>query len=80
MSYPSDVICQLAPHARHMLEIPEDHYMRLIVGFGYPEIPYVRGVQKDRPGKSIGIHRDNFKHGLSDRHFGILQSMVLSSH
>ena len=54
MSYPSDVICQLAPNARRMLEIPEDHYMRLIVGFGYPEIPYVRGVQKDRPGK---IHR-----------------------
>lgn len=54
MSYPADVICQLAPHARRMLEIPEDHYMRLIVGFGYPEIPYARGVQKDRPGK---IHR-----------------------
>ena len=54
MSYPSDVICQLAPNARRMLEIPEDHYMRLIVGFGYPEIPYVRDVQKDRSGK---IHR-----------------------
>ena len=26
MSYPSDVICQLAPNARRMLEIPEDHY------------------------------------------------------
>ena len=52
--YLSDVICQPAPNARRMLEIPEDHYMRLIVGFGYPEIPYVRGVQKNRPGK---IHR-----------------------
>ena len=61
MSYPSDVICQLAPHARRMLEIPEDHYMRLIVGFGYPEIPYARGVQKTALEKSIGIHRDNFK-------------------
>lgn len=28
--------------------------MKLIVGFGYPEIPYTRGVQKDRKAK---IHR-----------------------
>lgn len=37
-----------------MLGIPEDHYMGLIIGFGYPEIPYARGVQKDRSAK---IHR-----------------------
>lgn len=54
MSYPSDVLTQLAPEARRMFGIPADHYMRLIVGFGYPEIPYARGVQKERPGK---IHR-----------------------
>ena len=36
--------------------------------------------RKTAPEKSIGIHRDNFKHRLSDRHFSILQSMVLSSH
>jgi hypothetical protein len=28
--------------------------MGLIIGFGYPEIPYARGVQKDRSAK---IHR-----------------------
>ena len=54
MSYPAEVIEQLAPVARDMLGIPTDHYMRLIVGFGYPEIPYARGVQKERHGK---IHR-----------------------
>ena len=46
MSYPSDVLRELAPEAREMLGIPESHYMKLIVGFGYPEIPYARGTQK----------------------------------
>lgn len=36
----------VAPEAREMPGIPESHYMKLIVGFGYPEIPYARGVQK----------------------------------
>ena len=48
MSYPSDVLTELAPEARTMLGIPDDHYMKLLVGFGYPEIPYARGVQKGR--------------------------------
>lgn len=48
MSYPSDVVCELTPEARDMLGIPADHYMKLLVGFGYPEVPYARGVQKDR--------------------------------
>lgn len=61
MSYPSDVICELAPEARKLLGIPEDHYMKLIVGFGYPEIPYARGVQKDRSAK---IHRYTKEHPL----------------
>jgi hypothetical protein len=54
MSYPAEVLNELAPQAREMLNIPKDHYTGLIVGFGYPEIPYARGVQKERPGK---IHR-----------------------
>lgn len=54
MSYPADVLRELAPAAREMLNIPSNHYMNLIVGFGYPEIRYARGVQKDRKGK---IHR-----------------------
>ena len=39
---------------RELLGIPRDHYTGLIVGFGYPEIEYARGVQKDRSRK---IHR-----------------------
>lgn len=54
MSYPADVLQELAPEAREMLGIPADHYMNLIVGFGYPETPYARGVQKERNSK---IHR-----------------------
>ena len=53
MSYAASVL-QDVPQARAMLGIPEDHYMNLIVGFGYPEIPYARGVKKDRFSK---IHR-----------------------
>jgi hypothetical protein len=48
------VLNELSPEAREMLDIPKDHYTKLIVGFGYPEIPYVRGVQKERKNK---IHR-----------------------
>jgi hypothetical protein len=54
MSYPAEVLNELAPEARAMLNIPSDHYTKLIVGFGYPEIPYARGVQKERAAK---IHR-----------------------
>ena len=34
------------PRIRAMLEIPEDHYVGMMIGFGYPEISYQRGVQK----------------------------------
>jgi ferredoxin/nitroreductase len=53
MSYSASVISYVAG-ARRMLGIPDDHYMGLIIGFGYPEIVYARGVQKDRASK---IHR-----------------------
>ena len=53
MSYSASVINDV-PGARKMLGIPDDHYMGLIVGFGYPKIKYARGVQKDRSNK---IHR-----------------------
>ena len=51
MSYSSDVLQELSPKAKEMLGIPSDHYIKLIVGFGYPEIEYARGVQKDRGSK-----------------------------
>ncbi|MBQ9159431.1 MAG: nitroreductase family protein [Erysipelotrichaceae bacterium] len=58
MSYSAEVLNELAPKARKMLNIPLDHYTGLIVGFGYPEIRYARGVQKDRGRK---IHRYSAK-------------------
>ncbi len=54
MSYPAEVLNELAPEARALLNIPKDHYTGLIVGFGYPEIHYARGVQKSRKRK---VHR-----------------------
>lgn len=46
------------PRIRAMLEIPEDHYTGMFIGFGYPEISYKRGVQKTvDPGR---IHRPAF--------------------
>lgn len=54
MSYSAEVLNELAPEARQMLGIPKDHYTGIIIGFGYPEIPYARGVQKERKRK---IHR-----------------------
>jgi len=48
------VLNELVPEARKMLNIPTDHYTGLIVGFGYPDIAYARGTQKDRKTK---IHR-----------------------
>lgn len=48
MSYAPTVLNELAPKAKKMTGIPDDHVMPLIVGFGYPEIKYARGVCKDR--------------------------------
>ena len=46
------------PRIMAMLEIPEDHYTGMFMGFGYPEISYKRGVQKTvDPGR---IHRPAF--------------------
>lgn len=54
MSYPAEVLEELCPEAKRLLNIPDDHYMKLIVGFGYPEIKYARCTQKERKTK---IHR-----------------------
>ena len=39
------------PNVMKLLQIPEDHYISLMVGFGYPEIRYARGVQREANGK-----------------------------
>lgn len=45
MTYPLDAL-RLMPEVMELLEIPKDHMIPLILGFGYPEISYKRGVQK----------------------------------
>lgn len=46
------------PKIRAMLEIPEEHYIGMMIGFGYPEIPYARGAQKTLD--ESRIHRPEF--------------------
>lgn len=43
---------------RKMLAIPENHYFSLIVGFGYPDVPYARGVKKSRKDKIHYVAED----------------------
>ena len=57
MTFPLSVL-NLMPKIRGMLEIPEDHYVGMIIGFGYPQIPYARGTQ--RTVEPERIHRLSF--------------------
>ena len=41
--------------ARRLLNIPDDHELMVVVGFGYPKITYARGVKKDRSRKMYRI-------------------------
>ena len=45
MTFPLGVLA-LMPNVRTLLGIPEDHYVGMIVGFGYPQIPYARATQR----------------------------------
>lgn len=42
------------PELNGVLGIPEDHYIGVMMGFGYPEIKYARGVQRE---DGVRIHR-----------------------
>ena len=57
MTFPLSVL-NLMPKIRGMLVIPEDHYVGMIIGFGYPQIPYARGTQ--RTVEPERIHRLSF--------------------
>lgn len=46
MTFPLDAFNKM-PEIKAMLEIPDDHYIGMMLGFGYPEITYKRGVQKE---------------------------------
>ena len=45
MTFPLDVL-NLMPEIKKRLEIPENHFIGMILGFGYPQIRYARGTQR----------------------------------
>lgn len=45
MTFPKDALKNM-PAIRAMLRIPEDHYVGVMLGFGWPEIRYARGTQR----------------------------------
>ena len=45
MTFPKDALRNM-PQLRAMLQIPEDHYYGVMLGFGWPEIRYARGTQR----------------------------------
>ena len=58
MSFPKDALKNM-PQIRAMLQIPEDHYVGVMLGFGWPEIRYSRGAQ--RGVEEARIHRLTFE-------------------
>lgn len=58
MTFPLDALNQI-PKIKAMLKIPDYHYIGMIIGFGYPEIKYKRGVQKEI--EQSRIHRLYFE-------------------
>ncbi len=58
MTFPLDTMENM-PEIKAMLNIPKNHYMDMIIGFGYPEITYMRGTQ--RTVEKSRIHTINFK-------------------
>ena len=60
MTFPLGALKQM-PEINALLNIPDNHYIGLIIGFGYPEIKYARGVQKEM--EQSRIHRLNFQEG-----------------
>lgn len=47
------------PEIKKLLQIPENHYIGMLIGFGYPEIRYARGTQ--RTVEEGRIHRPEIK-------------------
>ena len=57
LTFPLGALEQM-PEIKAMLRIPDHHYVGMLIGFGYPEIRYARGVQ--RKIEQSRIHRPNF--------------------
>ena len=58
MTFPKDALKNM-PQIRAMLQIPEDHYVGVMLGFGWPEIRYARGSH--RGVEKARIHRLTFE-------------------
>lgn len=58
MAFPLDALKQM-PDIKALLNIPSHHYIAMMIGFGYPEITYARGVQGEM--EQSRIHRLSFK-------------------
>ena len=58
MTFPKDALKNMRS-IRAMLCIPEDHYVGVMLGFGWPEIRYARGTQ--RGVEETRIHRLRFE-------------------
>lgn len=57
LTFPLNVLERM-PDIKAMLQIPENHYIGMLIGFGYPQIQYARGSQKTiEPAR---IHRPHF--------------------
>lgn len=58
LTFPLGVLEQM-PDIKVMLNIPDNHYIGMMIGFGYPEIKYARGVQREV--EQSRIHRLKFQ-------------------
>ena len=58
MTFPKNVLDTMPP-IRALLQIPEGHYIGVMLGFGWPEIRYARGTQRDI--EETRIHRLRFE-------------------
>ena len=58
MTFPKDAL-KTMPAIRALLQIPEEHYVGVLLGFGWPEIRYARGAQ--RGVEESRIHRLRFE-------------------
>ena len=57
MTFPLAVLSNM-PQIKNLLGLPEDHYIGMMIGFGWPEIPYHRGCQRQTAEERI--HRLRF--------------------
>ena len=61
MTFPLGVLERM-PAIKAMLGIPENHYIGMLIGFGYPEIRYARVVQKTVDAHRV--HRPEFQEDI----------------